>query len=104
VEELNKKTTNMYKYVLLNVIGGRANEETKTLEIMAKFGRTRCQKTEDRYFCQTTPEMHLEEKLFKVDIRKKTDESPVEFAFEEKPADALSPMVQKLYRENVVEE
>ncbi|KAI6190616.1 hypothetical protein M3Y97_00137700 [Aphelenchoides bicaudatus] len=116
VEEFNKQSSDKFKYILLDVIGGRANEETKSLELVMKFGRTRCQKTEDRYFCQTTPEMHVEEKLFKVGISKRirtakpikaeNTEKPekdaadsVEFKFEETSISSL-PSVQKLFQIN----
>lgn len=50
VDAFNKQSTDKFRYILLDVIGGRANEENKSLEIMMKFGRTRCQKVKIRSF------------------------------------------------------
>jgi hypothetical protein len=46
--------------------------------------------------------MHIEEKLFKVDISKKLQTNAVEYKFEEKPTETLA-TVQKLYRDTVDE-
>lgn len=44
VDEFNKQSSPEFRYTLLGIIGAKANEETKSLEIMARFGRTRCQR------------------------------------------------------------
>ncbi|KAI6230817.1 hypothetical protein M3Y99_01026700 [Aphelenchoides fujianensis] len=90
LEEFNKQNPDPNKYALLGIVDARASEENKALEIMLKFGRTRCQKTEDRYFCQTAEDIVGPPRIFKVSIRRQAEDNKVEFEFQESKSESLA--------------
>ncbi|KAI6237735.1 hypothetical protein M3Y95_00296300 [Aphelenchoides besseyi] len=94
IEEFNKQTKDSNKYVLLGVVNARAAEETKSLDLVLRFGRTRCQKTEDRYFCQTAEDI-VDTRTYKVAIRRLTPQSQIEYTFQQVDSESLETTTKK---------